>query len=325
MVKEIVLENTKEVKSMNKLTKEILDYLVTQYESAAKTKMINDHSLDSEQKDYYFLRLEDNLREPMGDDAQIQYGEGEGNELELKMRSIRSSSALTYNLFGNGPVDIKDNNPHFTPGIYNICYEKQLPAIRRSPRRANLDAFLESEEELIFFEMKMTEWIFNNPGMVSHNYLDKGHYFHEESYEAFLHLIKGITMEKTTDNGAYYSKLKQYDGVQMFKHLLGIYNYLADVDQYKHKKVRLVNCVWQLPESTVLSKSSTNVYITKKCREEEEFKQFYEAATPLIDLLVAKGIDFDILLLSVKDLMDCISYTDPQKQWLNRYLSIPQA
>lgn len=305
---------------MDTLTKEMLDYLVKRYQEATGSTMVYDTTMNSEQGRYYFKLLEDNLIEPMSDDNVKQYKNGDGNELEEKMRAIRSSSALTYNLFGNNHIAMKVENSFFVPGLYEVVYEKQLKTIKRSPRKANLDAFLESEDSLIFFEMKMTEWLFNKPGTISDNYLDKGHYFDEESYEAFRHLIKGITNDSTTDYKAHYSSLKQYDGVQMFKHLLGVYNYLMMEDQYKHKNVRLVNCVWELPDSKVLSEGCKKVYDDKYALEKKEFEEFYQAAQPVIKLLQMKNIDFDILLVSVKDTIDSMDKTEPQRKFLDRYL-----
>lgn len=305
---------------MDKLTKEILDYLVKRYEEATGTTMVCDTSMNSEQSDYYFKLLNDNLIEPMSACSKKQYKDGDGNELEEKMRAIRSSSALTYNLFGNNPAVINTEKLKFVPGTYKVTYEKQLKTIKRSPRKANLDAFLESEDALIFFEMKMTEWLFNKPGTISDNYLDKGHYIDENSHKAFQPLIKGITTGHTTDYKAHYSSLKQYDGVQMFKHLLGVYNYLIVEDQNKHKKVRLVNCVWELPDSNVLSEEAQKAYNKKSDLEKKEFDRFYQAAKPVIELLKSKGIDFDILLISVKDLIDSMDKTTQQRKFLERYL-----
>lgn len=118
----------------------------------------------------------------------------------------------------------------------------------------------------------------------------------------------------------YYSSLKQYDGVQMFKHLLGVYNYLLMKDQCKHKKVRLVNCICELPDSNILSDQCKKEYDDKRNLEKKEFKDFYQAAQPVIDLLKAKNIDFDILLISAEELMDCIDKTTSQNKFLERYL-----
>ena len=305
---------------MNKLMKEILDYLVTRYEKATGKQMIHDDTMDSEQGRYHFRELNDNLIEPMLGPAEKQYGEADGKELEVKMRAIRSSSAMTYNLFGNGNSIINENDQSIKSGVYQVEFEKQLKTIKRSPRKANLDAFLSSDEALIFFEMKMTEWIFNDPGNVSVNYLDKGHYFDPDSFETFEKLIKGIVDEKPVDSKDYPSALNRYDGVQMFKHLLGVYNYLMQEDKGKHKHVRLVNCVWELPDSAEISKEAWEQYRKLQKLEEDEFMKFYAAAQPVIELINEKDIDFDILFIPVKDLIAILNKTDEQIAFLNRYL-----
>ena len=55
---------------------------------------------------YYLKRLEDNLAVPMSDGVRAMYEGGSGNEPDWKMCSIRSSSAMTFNLLGNGPVRV---------------------------------------------------------------------------------------------------------------------------------------------------------------------------------------------------------------------------
>lgn len=305
---------------MNKFTKEILDYLVEKYEAATGKKMQFDETMNSEQKQYYFKNLEDNLIEEMSDEVMVQYKTGDGNELEEKMRAIRSSSAMTYNLLGNTEVTIKDGNKYFSSGVYKVEFEKQLRTIKRSPRKANLDAFLESEQELIFCEMKMTEWLFNKPGLISENYLDEGHYFDKESYTAFKKLIEKIIIDETTDYRNYYGRLQQYDGVQMFKHLLGIYNYMMQEDKCIHKKVRLVNCVWELSDTAVLSEESEAIYRKKVKLEKDEFKEFYKAAQPVIELFAEKGIEFDIHLVSFSEMLHTMEKNSSQSEFLERYL-----
>ena len=55
---------------------------------------------------YYLKRLDDNLVTPMPERVRAMYESGSGSELDWKMCSIRSSSAMTFNLLGNGPVRI---------------------------------------------------------------------------------------------------------------------------------------------------------------------------------------------------------------------------
>ena len=132
------------------LTVEILRYLRSRYETATGRPMISDSSMKSPQAEFYFQRLEDNLIEAMCEETEKAYRSGDGNELEEKMRALRSSSAMTYNLLGNGTVEVKDDSPFFVPGKYVVSYEEQLSTIKRNPHKANLDAYLKGEKQLIF-------------------------------------------------------------------------------------------------------------------------------------------------------------------------------
>ena len=155
------------------LTIEILRYLRSRYETATERQMISDSSMRSPQAEFYFQEFDDNLIEPMSEKTNTAYGSADGNELEEKMRALRSSSAMTYNLLGNGTVKVKEDSPFFVPGKYMVSYEKQLATIKRNPHKANLDAYLEGEKQLIFCEMKMTEWLFNRPGYLRESYMRK--------------------------------------------------------------------------------------------------------------------------------------------------------
>ena len=95
------------------------------------------------QAPYYLARLQDNLVAPMSQQHVDEYARGSGGELDGKMRALRSSSAMTFNLLGNGPVEL--NGAHGLPeGRYAVEFECQLPTLAGNQRPANLDARLES-------------------------------------------------------------------------------------------------------------------------------------------------------------------------------------
>ena len=126
---------------------------------------LTESNTDRNYPDTYYNSYSENLFEPMWEQHQKEYDVGSGGELNpsgkrpAKMASIRSSSAMTFNLLGNDTIVMKENNIGHTPGKYKITYEKQIKTIRngRGQRPANLDALLvsENEDELIFCEMKM--------------------------------------------------------------------------------------------------------------------------------------------------------------------------
>ena len=301
------------------LTVEILRYLRSRYETATGRPMISDSSMKSPQAEFYFQRLEDNLIEAMCEETEKAYRSGDGNELEEKMRALRSSSAMTYNLLGNGTVEVKKDSPFFVSGEYMVSYEKQLPTIKRNPHKANLDAYLKGEKQLIFCEMKMTEWLFNRPGYLRESYKRKELYLHPEIFDAAMMCLEEIVLQEPSDHKTYYSSLEQYDGLQMFKHLLAIYNFAAEYHGSIPQSIRLVNCVWHLPESAGISETARKEYQQKETKEHQEFERFYSSTKKMREAFADLGIDFDIVLMTAKEFSDQFIRTMEQKKYLARY------
>lgn len=301
------------------LTIEILRYLRSRYETATERQMISDSSMRSPQAEFYFQELDDNLIEPMSEKTNTAYGSADGNELEEKMRALRSSSAMTYNLLGNGTVEVKEDSPFFVPGKYMVSYEKQLATIKRNPHKANLDAYLEGEKQLIFCEMKMTEWLFNRPGYLRESYMRKELYLYPEIFDAAMKCLEGIVLHEPTDHKTYYSSLEQYDGLQMFKHMLAIYNFAAKYHSNIPHSIRLVNCVWHLPGSADISGIARMEYQKKEIKEHQEFERFYASTKQMREAFTDLNIDFDIVLMTAEDFSDQFIRTMEQKKYLTRY------
>ena len=114
-------------------------------------------------------------------------------------------SVTTKNLFGNDNAVISSDT-FFDQGSYEVFYEKQLPTIKNNPHNANLDAFLKGNTELIFCEMKMTEWLFNRPSDLRESYLDKSLYYDPEAYEAFRECISCLINWEPSDYRTYRSR-----------------------------------------------------------------------------------------------------------------------
>ena len=196
---------------------------------------------------FYLSNYKDNIYKPMNLCALNSYAQGSGNELEDKMRSVRSSSAMTYNLFANDCAVINSLPPKkfsLPKGTYTVEYEKQLPTLNLPlAPKANLDAFLIKEDEesytIIACEMKMCEWLTNHKYELKEAYIsDKDNYFYPETADTFIkvgHQISTSEFENsycTTDDGDTItdylfkpSKFKTYDAPQMFKHSLACYNF----------------------------------------------------------------------------------------------------
>lgn len=280
---------------------------------------------DKEYPDSYYKEYEYNLFEKMGSDHKKQYGEGSGGELEAKhgkryspakMASIRSSSAMTFNLLGNDQVYMKaDNCLKHSAGKYQIAYEKQITTIESSVRQspANLDAFLVSEDgtELIFCEMKMMEWFDKNKGVLKESYIDRSNYPHKNLYAQFMKAREVI--QTFYEHGDF----THYDVWQMFKHTLAVHNYVADHAWDNIRKVTLVNVVFE-PTVDAIDEPVRNEYAEQVAMEHKGFAQFrfalYEAG-----LIEVAGKNFDVKYLSAREFMDCFDITDERRKYLKRY------
>lgn len=132
---------------MDKYTKNILDLLKEKFiEVVGKVPFQN----KSEARSYYLQNLKDNLYKPMNEEALASYGQGSGNEIVSgKMNSLRSSSAMTYNLLSSSTVSIIDNKYGIGTGTYTVEYEKQFHTLKSavSGMPANLDAYLFCQEK----------------------------------------------------------------------------------------------------------------------------------------------------------------------------------
>ena len=200
-------------------------------------------------------------------------------------------------------------------GSYRIEYEKQLETIQGKGRRqpANLDAFLESEDgtELIFCEMKMLEWFSRNHGSLKPVYLDKGNYRYAELIPVFLATIESI--EKTSANGMF----EYYDVWQMFKHTLAIRNYLCESGERKHKKVTLLNVVFE-PGNSFMSDNAKKEYARQLDKEHKGFECFRKAL--MENEIVGEGKCFDVKYVSVMDFIKNFEMLDSKLRYLRRYV-----
>ena len=121
---------------------------------------------------FYFDDYDDNLYTKMSKAVYTAYKDGNGGELDgnpPKMASIASSSAMTFNIIGNDPVDIHNDysisssvnasTVNIPKGKYKIEYEKKLFPINKGNSPSHLDAFLWCEENKtgIFCESWMLE------------------------------------------------------------------------------------------------------------------------------------------------------------------------
>lgn len=308
----------------------------------SKTKVyagIKQHWMKLHQKDtppfdkkhpYYLEELKDNLEHSMGDAAQHAYGSGSGNELRVKMRALHSSSALTFNLFGNDAVKLYPNEHNLTPGEYQVEYEKKLPALYG---KANLDACLSSENELLLFEMKMKEWLFDRKSSVSIRYQSEEKRFPDRAfYDAWHTAAKDVAVDNTkktvtesgkkADSPLYIPKMQYVDVYQLMKHILGIYKGMfCSCVLPEKKKVTLVLGVWTIEDADFFGTDAKAVKIYdayQTCEKEmrQEFAAFHTAIAPIIQEFAAQHIQFDVRLLTVREIISALH----AENRLQRYL-----
>ena len=319
---------------MDKIEYEVLKLLKQRF-ICLNNKNNDDFQSTKEGEKYTALQfclkdINDNLIEPMSTDVVNRYNTGDGNELESKMKSIRSSSAMTYNIFGNKKKVLLFGGLNISRGIYNVTFEEQISPLK-SGRKANLDAFLVKDDgtEVVACEMKMMEWFAKNNGELSTSYFDEKKY--RDSGKAFIELaekIKGNQVEHIEKkNGtekkriAYKSSMKRYDCFQMFKHMLACYNYCME-HKNNIRKLTLVNCVWELNDDSFIENDDVrNEYKEMINEEHKEFKLFKEYAEHLKKLFKDNaGTDFEVIYYSFADFSNMVDLSVKEREYLKRYI-----
>jgi len=281
--------------------------------------------VDSEaQAPYYLKRLEDNLVMPMSERHASEYSRGSGGELGGKMKALRSSSAMTFNLFGNGPVRL--NGAHGLPeGAYAVEYEHRLPTLAGNPRPANLDARLESEGggTVIYCEMKLAEWVLGKAGGLRERYLEPGGYLvPEAAATAFREAFASLCGGGAGRGGRLAPKLERYDAFQMLKHLLAIYTETirrAEAEEPLPGRAVLLNCVWEMEHPEKLGRHEGR-YRELEAEERAQYREFVEAAGPLSGLFADVGVAFELRYLTFAQMRDCLELEAAHREALERYI-----
>lgn len=275
------------------------------------------------QAPYYLANLQDNLIEPMNEQHFAEYGGGSGNELDSKMKALRSSSALTFNTFGNGPVVFNDEWS-FSKGVYNVVYEYQLPTLKRNPNPANLDARLVCDDNgcAAYFEFKMLEWLTSQPGLLRPAYLDPENYLipredAELFVEAFSWLADCDSKIAIEAGQPLKCRFYHYDAFQMAKHLLAVYTAVVQGEEC-HPKIALVNCVWDMVHPEKLGKYEEHYRKIRSC-EDEEYDEFAEAMIPLCGLFWKRDIDFHLGVVTHPRLLEEMVLSSERRAKLTRY------
>lgn len=312
---------------MDKYSKEILTLLKDAFIRVAGNKPFQN---TSEAREFYLENLADNLYFPMSASANADYGNGSGNEIDSgKMNALRSSSALTYNLFWNQEAEIvAGQGTGLGTGVYQVEFEKQYHTLKPSASNhpANLDAFLycSDTQEAIACEMKMTEWLFNKPGMLRAAYLAQNKYIDTEAGRVFSKVAESLILHNDYEDpwipkSEYPGVASRYDAFQMFKHAVACYTACVAEDPRPIKKLTLVNCAWTLPSPEVLTPELRDRYRREEGTELAEFAQFKEAMEPVKVLFADKGIQFNIQFFKFSEFLSLFRKTPAELEYLRRY------
>ncbi|MGI6694811.1 MAG: hypothetical protein ACOX6O_01045 [Christensenellales bacterium] len=311
---------------MNKYEIEILILLKNAFDEIAGVHTFQCDN-ENQRHAYYLTELDDNLYKPMSWETRNEYERGNGKELNNKMRALRSSAALTYNLFWNRIAKFKDqkerNNQikefrRIGEGVYVVEFEKKYRTLKTT--EANLDAFLYSREthEAVACEIKMLEWILNSNKSkeLSKSYLCKEKYIDENAGEIFSDIASKFIKnaeKKITEN---------FDAFQMFKHTSACYAACFDKNSPKINKLTLVNCVWTLSTPKKLGEKNREEYLENEKQMLAEFKFFKQIIEPVKALFNKKGVDFDIVLYTLNDFIALLEKDENELKYLKRYTQL---
>lgn len=285
-------------------------------------------SLNSASSHFYYLdNYEKNLITKIDQVHTDEYTSGGGHELidkatPAKMKALRSSSALTFNLIGNKTLKVKTTQYGIKSGNYNVQFEKKLKTLKgTSP--ATLDAYLISDDKLdcVFCEMKMFEWLSTHKSSISDSYLKSNMYYDQGAFIVFKDYF--LTLQQS-------NKHIRYDAPQMLKHTLGIFNAILEAkndpknELHNIKKVVLLNCVWELSDKTILAKYHVKYkteYENMLNAEHKEYKLFESSFQLIIDLFKSKlGLDFELHYVTHKEFIDLLDKSQSELKYLSRYL-----
>ena len=284
---------------------------------------------------YYFKTLSNNLICEMSDHVYRSYNEGSGSELKKrivkgkeyppKMLALKSSSAMTFNIFGNGDkegnITVLDNSCGLPTGKYQLEYEKKLPALNsRAP--ANMDACLTSQNTALLFEMKMTEW-FGTPGKLSSSYLDdNSHYPDVDFRQKMQRLMSEYTIEPKDGEGRYKCKTDCFDAFQIMKHIFGIYNGLQKKELQKATVIKLIVGFWTVPDDDFFEgdKNLYSAYQVTEKKMRKEFSDFHDKLGEIKNLFQMRDVHFEVMLLTVKEIVKCLKKSPVEMDALRRYL-----
>lgn len=264
-------------------------------------------------RQFYTRKLADNLIRPMKERHRNEFAQGSGEELKDKMRALRSSSAMTFNVLGNETFTVRTShatqNDTFLPGSYHVAYEYQLPTLRRGAP-ANLDALLTNGNRAIACEMKFLEWVFGSPKPFRDAYHRREAYRYDEAAGTFMPVAEQLEARG----------FARYNYAQMFKHALALYNACTEGTLPDVTTLTLLNVVWEPPQhSSVLTEDDLHRLADASAQERREFEWFAEEMQPVGKLFEQTGVGFSIAYMPVSRLIALGGYPPDERRKLRRY------
>lgn len=287
---------------MIKLEEKIIEKLKSKLGLSKEYYNYNSSYKNSYLKDYKY-----NLQKGGLGMHENEFRNGNGSELSdgkypAKMKSLRSSSAFTVNLFGiEEKIHIYKNN--LVPSCdYKLFYEAKRKTIKG--KFANIDVFLENNDCDIYIEVKMLEpftykYMANYKKVSSSycSYQKEDYYCDNASYPLFQPIFKHFHEESNNPIA--------FDTFQMLKHLLGIYIYYSS-KSVNNKKVYLINCHWKF-EDIVCQESKISKTIEDIKNNYEKSKSEYEKYTETFKEAFAKiGVQLELLNLNHEEIMNTL-------------------
>ncbi|MGN0077198.1 MAG: hypothetical protein ACI36V_00235 [Coriobacteriales bacterium] len=270
---------------------------------------------------YYLEEVSQNLVCGMAEEHERQYGAGLGGELEGKMRALRSSSAMTFNLLGNRGCEVLKGNPlGLGPGAYTVAYEAQLATLKPSVsrRKANLDALLmrEGGGTAIACEMKMMEWLQVPSRDAESGRALKATYLSAGSYDC-ADAADALVLERTAAELCRAFEGSRYDAAQMFRHAVALLNALEHGGLGDVARLILLNCIWEPSDPDRFS--CADVLRQMIAEEHAGFELFCEVMEPVAALFARRGVALEIMRCTPLELAACLDKTAGELAYLQRY------
>lgn len=265
-------------------------------------------------RQFYVRELTANLVRPMAEEHVREYARGSGEELAGKMRALRSSSAMTFNVLGNEWLTVREprngRGGMLAPGRYHVVYEAQFPTLRRG-LPANLDAMLDDRAgRTVACEMKFLEWVSGDPLPLKEAYFQRE--MHRCTSVAETFILVGVRL-----NAEHFTR---YDYAQMFKHALALYNACAEGRLPGVTSLKLFNVVWEPPTRSAILTDGDLVWLHDAIAcERREFGRFQELMQPVCKLFDDLGARFSIAYMPVSDLISIVEYPAEERRKLERY------